>query len=109
MVLPTRLESYGMVVTEALARGLPVIATAVGGVPEALGRGRRRRSPGALVPPDDPAALAAAIATWLDDGARREELRSAARSRRDHLGGWQQTVAVVSAAVTGLATACAHP
>ncbi len=109
VLLASRQESYGMVVTEALARGLPVIATAVGGVPEALGVAANGRSPGALVPPDDPAALAAAIATWLDDGARREELRSAARSRRDHLGGWQQTVAVVSGAVTGLATACAHP
>ena len=38
LVLPSRLEAYGMVVTEALAVGLPVIAAAVGGVPEALGR-----------------------------------------------------------------------
>ena len=37
LVLASRAETYGMVVTEALARGLPVIATAVGGVPEALG------------------------------------------------------------------------
>ena len=46
LVLATRLESYGMVVTEALARGLPVIATAVGGVPEALGHVADGERPG---------------------------------------------------------------
>ena len=42
LVLASRVETYGMVVTEALARGLPVVATAVGGVPEAVGHARRR-------------------------------------------------------------------
>ena len=42
LVLASRAETYGMVVTEALARGLPVIAAEVGGVPEALGRDRGR-------------------------------------------------------------------
>ena len=50
LVLPSRLEAYGMVVTEALAVGLPVIAAAVGGVPEALGR-TSRRPPGSARAP----------------------------------------------------------
>ena len=58
VVLPSRSESYGMVVTEALAHGLPVVATRVGGVPEALGRAPGGALPGLLVAPDDPAALA---------------------------------------------------
>ena len=67
VVLASRAETYGMVVTEALARGIPVIATAVGGVPEALGYGGDRIRPGILVPPDDPRALAAALRDWLGD------------------------------------------
>ena len=47
LVLASRAETYGMVVTEALARGLPVLATEVGGLTEALGRGGRRRPAGA--------------------------------------------------------------
>ena len=46
LVLASRAETYGMVVTEALSRGLPVIAADVGGVPEALGFARGRHPPG---------------------------------------------------------------
>ena len=46
LVLASRAETYGMVVTEALARGLPVIATAVGGLPEALGGPTMAADPG---------------------------------------------------------------
>ena len=61
-VLPSRAETYGMVVTEALARALPVLATDVGGVPEALGRAPRRQPSRPLVPPGDPVVLAGALA-----------------------------------------------
>ena len=50
LVLASRAETYGMVVTEALARGLPVVATEVGGVPEALGHGAGGTPAGAARP-----------------------------------------------------------
>ena len=67
MVLASRAETYGMVVTEALARGLPVVAAEVGGLTEALGHGADGIRPGLLVAPNDPGALGAALRAWLGD------------------------------------------
>jgi glycosyltransferase involved in cell wall biosynthesis len=96
LVLPSRGESYGMVVAEALARGLPVVAAEVGGVPEALGHGADGARPGLLVPPDDPAALRDALRAWLEDPGLRRRLRRAARERRESLPGWATTTSVVA-------------
>jgi glycosyltransferase involved in cell wall biosynthesis len=96
LVLPSRAETYGMVVTEALACGLPVVAADVGGVAEALGHGRDGIRPGLLVPPDDPAALAAALRTWLRDPEMRLTWRRAARERRASLRGWSTTTSVLA-------------
>jgi glycosyltransferase involved in cell wall biosynthesis len=96
LVLPSRAETYGMVVTEALARGLPVVAADVGGVAEALGHGTGGIRPGLLVPPDDPAALAGALRTWLGDAEVRLTWRRAARERRASLSAWSTTAAVVA-------------
>jgi glycosyltransferase involved in cell wall biosynthesis len=96
LVLASRAETYGMVVTEALARGLPVVAAEVGGLPEALGLGADGIRPGLLVPPDDPAALGAALRTWLVDVELRARLRRAARERRDSLPGWSTTTSVLA-------------
>jgi glycosyltransferase involved in cell wall biosynthesis len=101
MVLPSRAEAYGMVVTEALARGLPVVAAEVGGLPEALGHGDNGIRPGLLVPPDDPAALGAALRAWLVDAGLRERLRRAARERRESLSGWSTPTAVVAGVLAG--------
>jgi glycosyltransferase involved in cell wall biosynthesis len=104
LVLPSHAETYGMVVTEALARGLPVIATDVGGVSEALGHAEDGVRPGLLVPPGDPAALGAALRRWLSDAELRSRLRRAARERRVLLRRWPATtsdVAGVLAAAAG--------
>jgi glycosyltransferase involved in cell wall biosynthesis len=98
LVLPTRLEAYGMVVTEALAVGVPVIATAVGGVPEAVGR-TADGLPGLLVPPDDPDALGEALDAWWRDAELRARMRRAARERRRALEGWDATARRVAAAL----------
>jgi glycosyltransferase involved in cell wall biosynthesis len=90
LVLASRGESYGMVVTEALARGLPVVASAVGGLPEALGASGGS-VPGLLVPPEAPTALAAALRAWLEDPDLRRQLRHAAGQRRAALSGWSAT------------------
>ena len=99
VVLASRTETYGMVVTEALARGLPVVAAEVGGVPEAMGYAADRIRPGLLVPPEDPAALAAALRAWLGDAGLRRRLRRAACARRASLSGWSSTAAGLAAAL----------
>jgi glycosyltransferase involved in cell wall biosynthesis len=104
LVLASLAESYGMVVTEALARGLPVIATAVGGVPEALGRTTDGRRPGLLVPPGDSGALAAALRDWLTDAILRQRLREAAHERRSTLSDWDVTTDRVAHVLTQAAT-----
>jgi glycosyltransferase involved in cell wall biosynthesis len=100
LVAPSRSETYGMTVTEALAHGLPVIAAAVGGLPEALGSTAAGTRPGQLIPPGDPAALAAALGEWLDDERHRHRLRAAARQRRPTLRGWEQTTQEIANALT---------
>jgi glycosyltransferase involved in cell wall biosynthesis len=96
LVLASRAETYGMVVTEALARGLPVVAADVGGVAEALGHGTGGIKPGLLVPPDDPATLAAALRAWLGDAEVRLAWRRAARERRASLPGWSTTTSALA-------------
>jgi glycosyltransferase involved in cell wall biosynthesis len=102
LVLASHAETYGMVVTEALSRGLPVVATEVGGVPEALGHGEDGTRPGLLVPPGDPAALGAALRTWLQDAELRDRLRRAARERRAKLRPWAATASAVADVLTGV-------
>jgi glycosyltransferase involved in cell wall biosynthesis len=96
LILPSHAETYGMVVTEALARAVPVLASRVGGVPEALGRGADGDVPGMLVPAGEPAALGAALRHWLTEPATRRRLRAAAAARRDGLPRWPATARTVA-------------
>jgi glycosyltransferase involved in cell wall biosynthesis len=101
LVVASRAETYGMVVTEALARGLPVIATDVGGVRHAMG-GQTGHEPGVLVPAAAPSALALVLCRWLTDSAWRRELRMRAQARRGTLTPWSATATRVAEVVTAI-------
>ncbi len=106
VVVCSRAETYGMVVTEALSRGIPVIAGAVGGVPDALGYGADLLRPGILVTPDDPPALAAALRRWLTEAELRRRLRQAAGQRRDTVLRWAVPASRLSDILTSVAATC---
>ena len=101
VVLASRAETYGMVIIEALARGVPVITAEVGGIPEALGHGADGIRPGLLVAPEDPPALAAALRAWLTDAELRRRLRQAAHARRKTLPSWSNTTAILADVLAG--------
>jgi glycosyltransferase involved in cell wall biosynthesis len=105
LVLPSRHETYGIVASEALARGVPVLATDVGGVRESLGVAGEGAVPGLLVPPDEPAAMAAALRDWLSSEEQRTRLRHLAAERRSTLEGWDVAAAAVEDVLARVGTA----
>jgi glycosyltransferase involved in cell wall biosynthesis len=100
LILPSRIETYGLVIGGALARGIPAVVPAGTGAVEALHQGATSPSdtaPGTAVPPGDPARLAAVLRSWLTGPKLRHAWRQAALARRDTLPGWQQTAEAVLA------------
>lgn len=102
LVLTSYAETYGMAVTEALAHGVPVLATAVGGLPEAVGRAPDGSVPGILVRSEDPTALPAALRRWFDEPELRRQLKTAALGRRAVLDGWETTARHLAGALEHL-------
>jgi len=81
-VLPSRMEAFGVAVVEALAAGVPVVATRVGGIPEII----RDGVDGVLCEPESPGELAAAISRVFSDASLRERLARAGPPRAAEFG-----------------------
>ncbi|MER7769929.1 glycosyltransferase family 4 protein [Kitasatospora sp. NPDC096140] len=87
VVVPSRWEARSLVVQEAMRAGVPVVATAVGGIPELVG------DAAVLVPSGDPAAIGGAVRGLLSDPARREALVAAGRQQAET---WPDEAATVA-------------
>ena len=95
LVLPSWYEGYGMVVTEALAHGLPVITTTGGALRDTLPTGA-----GLSVEPGDVDALQGALCRFCHDDELRQQLRQGAAQARDALSDWQEAGDKFAAALT---------
>jgi glycosyltransferase involved in cell wall biosynthesis len=87
-VLPSVEEGLGVVLLEALACGVPIVASRVGGIPEAV-----TLDVGLLVPPADPTLLGEAIIQLLSDEQRWQTLSQNARKRAEEFYDWRQIAA----------------
>jgi glycosyltransferase involved in cell wall biosynthesis len=98
-ILPTRsLEGFGMSTAEALASGLPIVATSAGATPDLLGG----LDGAVLVPPADPGALAAAIAGGLADPSAREAAGRASRAHAERILRWDTSIETLEAFMSEL-------
>jgi len=93
-VMPSRYEGYGMAFTEAMARGLPIVAAQAGAVPATV-----PRAAGILVPPEDTLAVAEALRALLEDAAKRQEMSDAAFAHARSLPSWDDTARRVAEAI----------
>jgi glycosyltransferase involved in cell wall biosynthesis len=87
-VLPSFHEGYGMAFAEAMAWGLPIVATTAGAIPDTV-----PETAGRLVPPGDVDALAAALCAVIGDGRLRDRLAAGARAHAAGLPRWPEAVA----------------
>jgi glycosyltransferase involved in cell wall biosynthesis len=94
VVCPSRREGYGVAAREAMAHGRPVVASAVGGLVDAVEDGVT----GLLVPPRDPAALRSALERLLGDAELRRRYGEAARDRAREAFSWEAATSATIAA-----------
>lgn len=93
VVVPSRYEGFGLPAVEAMACETPVVATSAGALPEVLGVG----GGGLLVPPDEPEALAKAVACLLEQPETRRALGRRARPRVVEAYSWPRVAARTAA------------
>jgi len=93
-VLASRFEGYGMAFADAMARGLPIIGTIAGAIPDTA-------PPALLVPPDNPVALAAALDRLIGDNRVRRRLAVATRQAARDLPAWSTSARRLAQAVAG--------
>jgi glycosyltransferase involved in cell wall biosynthesis len=98
-VVPSLYEGFSLPAIEAMACGVAVVATTGGALPEVVGADGET---GLLVPPDDPGALAEAIARLLDDAALRARVGAAGRARVISRFTWEVTAAGTAACYEAL-------
>jgi hypothetical protein len=99
LVAPSRTESFGLAVADALRRGVPVIAHRVGGIPEAVRPGRAA----ILVAPEHPVALHRALHRWMTEPSLRAALTAEARREGPRRAPWSDTAVRVDRALRRLA------
>jgi glycosyltransferase involved in cell wall biosynthesis len=109
LLLPSLAESFGMVVTEALARGIPAVVGAGTAAEDTLRHAGstvedEQRPPGVALDPRDPAAWTEAVHAWLTDEALRGRWRRLARQRRTGLPGWGATAQRLGDLLSGAVT-----
>jgi glycosyltransferase involved in cell wall biosynthesis len=97
-VLPSLHEGYGMVVTEAVSHGIPVLTTTAGALAHTLPAGA-----GLQVPPGDAAALREALARLMADPVLRDQLAVGARAAAQQLPGWDDQAAMLARVLETLA------
>lgn len=96
--LATRYEGYGMVLSEAMLYGLPVISCSVGAVPDTVG------DAAILVPPDDPVRLAQALHQVLSQSEEGRRLARLSKEKAAALPHWHETAAIFSEVIARLRT-----
>ena len=96
-VLASYLEGYGMALAEAVARGIPVVSTTAGAIPETV-----PADSSVLVRAGDSRALAKALASLMDDPREREKLARNALGARKRLPSWREAAKKFAAALDGL-------
>jgi glycosyltransferase involved in cell wall biosynthesis len=102
-VVPSLYEGFSLPAAEAMASGVPLVATAAGGVPEVVGPDGESAL---LVPPGDPLALADAIEALLGDGALASRLAASARRRALDRFSWTRTAMLTATEYERVLRAC---